>query len=163
MKAPGTSSFSTAARAIRGKEPAVSATTSIPNTYPIFLAALWSDVFVPKNHFKADLEGTSAEHEHSLYHLVSLSRGQTNNVTVHCNDPGEVLTWDFDVMRNQVLFAVLHKEKSKDFLLPTSLEAKNGRRAWTELSESSLASFATIARVFRYEFIFRNLFSRARI
>ncbi|CAB0030924.1 unnamed protein product, partial [Trichogramma brassicae] len=32
---------------------------------------------------------------------------------------------------------------------PTSLGAKSGRRAWTELSESSLASFATMARVFR--------------
>ncbi|KAL7289682.1 hypothetical protein TKK_0016406 [Trichogramma kaykai] len=69
---------------------------------------------VPKNLYKADLEGTSAEHEHSLYHSVSLSRGQTHNVAIHCNDPGAVLTWDFDVMRNQVLFAVLHKEKSKD-------------------------------------------------
>ncbi|CAB0032662.1 unnamed protein product [Trichogramma brassicae] len=69
---------------------------------------------VPKNLYRADLEGTSAEHEHSLYHSVSLSRGQTHNVAIHCNDPGAVLTWDFDVMRNQVLFAVLHKEKSKD-------------------------------------------------
>lgn len=69
---------------------------------------------VPKHLYKVDLEGISAEHEHSLYHSISLSRGQIHRVPIHCNDPGAVLTWDFDVMRHKVLFTVLHKEKSND-------------------------------------------------
>ncbi|XP_011506349.1 PREDICTED: protein real-time [Ceratosolen solmsi marchali] len=69
---------------------------------------------VPKNLYKADLEGTSTEHEHSLYHSISLSRGQVHNVAIHCNDPCAVLTWDFDVMRYKVLFTVLYKSKIND-------------------------------------------------
>lgn len=70
---------------------------------------------VPKNLYKADLEGATNEHEHSLYHSISLSKGQVHNIAIHCNDPGAVLTWDFDVMRHEVLFNVLYKEKSADF------------------------------------------------
>ncbi|XP_014217532.1 protein real-time isoform X2 [Copidosoma floridanum] len=69
---------------------------------------------VPKNLYKVDLEGPSTEHEHSLYHSVSLSRGQVHNVAIHCDDPGAVLTWDFDVMRHKVIFNVLYKEKSAE-------------------------------------------------
>ncbi|KAJ8681420.1 hypothetical protein QAD02_017207 [Eretmocerus hayati] len=69
---------------------------------------------VPKNLYKVDLEGPSAEHEHSLYHSISLSRGQIHNVVIQCNDPGAVLTWDFDVMRHPILFTVLHRDKSSD-------------------------------------------------
>lgn len=69
---------------------------------------------VPKNLYKADLEGASCEHEHSLYHSISLGRGQVHNVIIRSNDPGAVLTWDFDVMRNKVIFTVLHKSKEDD-------------------------------------------------
>lgn len=69
---------------------------------------------VPKNLYRMDLEGVSSEHEHSLYHSISLSRGQIHHVVIHCNDPGAVLTWDFDVMRHKVLFTVLHKSKSSN-------------------------------------------------
>ena len=68
---------------------------------------------VPKNLYKVDLEG-APEHEHSLYQSVSLSRGQVHHVDIICNDPGAVLTWDFDVMRHAVLFTVLYKDKSSD-------------------------------------------------
>lgn len=69
---------------------------------------------MPKNLYKADLEVPSSEHEHSLYQSVSLSRGQVHNIAINCNDPGAVLTWDFDVMRYKVIFNVLYKEKSSD-------------------------------------------------
>ncbi|KAL0102730.1 hypothetical protein PUN28_018200 [Cardiocondyla obscurior] len=67
---------------------------------------------VPKNLYRMDLEGTSGEHEHSLYHSISLSRGQTHHVFIESNDPGAVLTWDFDVMRHNVKFTVLHKPRN---------------------------------------------------
>ena len=64
---------------------------------------------VPKNLYRVDLEVPTSEHEHSLYHSISLGRGQVHNVVIRSNDPGAVLTWDFDVMRHNVLFTVLHK------------------------------------------------------
>lgn len=69
---------------------------------------------VPKNLYKVDLEGTSGEHEHSLYHSISLSRGQTHRVFIESDDPGAVLTWDFDVMRHNVIFTVLHKSRNNE-------------------------------------------------
>ncbi|XP_015586213.1 protein real-time isoform X2 [Cephus cinctus] len=69
---------------------------------------------VPKNLYRLDLETTSSEHEHSLYHSISLSRGQSHHVVIHCDDPGAVLTWDFDVMRHNVLFSVLHHTKDNE-------------------------------------------------
>ena len=64
---------------------------------------------IPKNLYRVDLEVPATEHEHSLYHSISLGRGQVHNVVIRSNDPGAVLTWDFDVMRHNVLFTVLHK------------------------------------------------------
>ncbi|XP_025987981.1 protein real-time isoform X2 [Solenopsis invicta] len=69
---------------------------------------------VPKNLYRMDLEGTSGEHEHSLYHSISLSRGQTHHVFIESDDPGAVLTWDFDVMRHNVIFTVLHKSRNSE-------------------------------------------------
>ncbi|XP_029168276.1 protein real-time isoform X1 [Nylanderia fulva] len=69
---------------------------------------------VPKNLYRVDLEGTSGEHEHSLYHSISLSRGQTHHVFIESDDPGAVLTWDFDVMRHNVVFTVLHKSRNSE-------------------------------------------------
>ncbi|XP_012057546.1 PREDICTED: protein real-time [Atta cephalotes] len=69
---------------------------------------------VPKNLYKVDLEGTTGEHEHSLYHSISLSRGQTHHVFIESDDPGAVLTWDFDVMRHNVIFTVLHKSRNSE-------------------------------------------------
>ncbi|XP_012529754.1 protein real-time [Monomorium pharaonis] len=67
---------------------------------------------VPKNLYRVDLEGTTGEHEHSLYHSISLSRGQTHHIFIESDDPGAVLTWDFDVMRHNVIFTVLHKSRN---------------------------------------------------
>ncbi|XP_053994311.1 protein real-time [Hylaeus anthracinus] len=64
---------------------------------------------VPKHLYKVDLETTSAEEEQCLYHSITLSRGQIHRVVIHSNDPGSVLTWDFDVMRHNIIFTVLYK------------------------------------------------------
>ncbi|KYQ49991.1 Protein real-time [Trachymyrmex zeteki] len=69
---------------------------------------------VPKNLYRVDLEGTTGEHEHSLYHSISLSRSQTHHVFIESDDPGAVLTWDFDVMRHNVIFTVLHKSRNSE-------------------------------------------------
>jgi len=69
---------------------------------------------VPKNLYRVDLEGISGEHEHSLYHSISLSRGQTHHVFIESDDPGAVLTWDFDVMRHNVVFTVFYNSRNSE-------------------------------------------------
>lgn len=56
-----------------------------------------------------ELESASAEEGHNLYHSISLSRGQIHRVIIRSNDPGSVLTWDFDVMRHNIMFTVLYQ------------------------------------------------------
>ena len=78
---------------------------------------------VPKNLYRLDLEGPSGEHEHSLYNSISLGRGQIHHVAINTNDPGAVLTWDFDVMRYNVIFTVLHQTKD-DLVLDSASDGK---------------------------------------
>ncbi|XP_044730159.1 SEC14-like protein 1 isoform X2 [Chrysoperla carnea] len=42
----------------------------------------------------------------SLYHSATLGKGQVHEVLVDNEDPGSVLTWDFDVVRQDVAFTV---------------------------------------------------------
>lgn len=69
---------------------------------------------VPKSLYRLEVEGTSNEHEHSLYHSISIAHGQLHHVIINTNDPGALLTWDFDVMRHNVMFTVLHESKNSD-------------------------------------------------
>ncbi|XP_076654861.1 real-time isoform X1 [Halictus rubicundus] len=86
----------------------------VPRRFYIFDATA-TDVYinegglVPKHLYKMDLENTTTEQEQSLYHSISLSRGQIHRIIIHSNDPGSVLTWDFDVMRHNVIFTVLYQ------------------------------------------------------
>lgn len=61
-----------------------------------------------------ELEPTSSQEEHNLYHCISLSRGQIHRVIIRSNDPGAVLTWDFDVMRHNIIFTVLYQAYNDD-------------------------------------------------
>ncbi|XP_003489797.1 real-time [Bombus vancouverensis nearcticus] len=69
---------------------------------------------VPKHLYKMELEPTSSQEEHNLYHCISLSRGQIHRVIIRSNDPGAVLTWDFDVMRHNIIFTVLYQAYNDD-------------------------------------------------
>ncbi|XP_071876520.1 real-time [Bombus fervidus] len=69
---------------------------------------------VPKHLYKMELEPTSSQEEHNLYHCISLSRGQIHRVIIRSNDPGAVLTWDFDVMRHNITFTVLYQAYNDD-------------------------------------------------
>jgi hypothetical protein len=44
--------------------------------------------------------------EESFYHSMSLSKGQVQEGIITISDRGSVITWDFDVMRNDVVFTV---------------------------------------------------------
>lgn len=93
---------------------------------------------VPKSLYRMDLEVPSSEHEHCLYQSISLGRGQVHNVIIRSNDPGAVLTWDFDVMRHNVLFTVLHKAVddtnniSATLTVPSQIEHEIGSKEWKE-------------------------------
>ncbi|KAK0160330.1 hypothetical protein PV328_007754 [Microctonus aethiopoides] len=75
---------------------------------------------VPKSLYRLEVEGTSNEHEHSLYHSISIAHGQLHHVIINTNDPGALLTWDFDVMRHNVMFTVLHESKNSDLATKAS-------------------------------------------
>jgi len=47
----------------------------------------------------------------TIYHSVSLGRQQVHEVLVSVEEAGSVITWDFDVMRQDVLFSVLCTDK----------------------------------------------------
>lgn len=45
--------------------------------------------------------------DQSIYHSVSLGRGQVHEMVMLIEEPGSVICWDFDVMKNDVSFSVL--------------------------------------------------------
>ncbi|CAG0918491.1 unnamed protein product [Notodromas monacha] len=45
--------------------------------------------------------------EDSIYHSVSIARGQVHEVVINNEDVGSVICWDFDVMKQAVIFSVL--------------------------------------------------------
>lgn len=77
---------------------------------------------VPKQLYNLDLEITSTEEGHSLYHTITLSRGQIHRVIIHSNDPGAVLTWDFDVIRHNITFTVLYQASTDNKTPPSDKE-----------------------------------------
>ncbi|XP_043788233.1 protein real-time isoform X1 [Apis laboriosa] len=86
----------------------------VPRRYYIFNATanntyITEGGIVPKHLYKMELEPTSTQEEHNLYHSISLSRGQIHRIIIRSNDPGSVLTWDFDVMRHNIIFTVLYQ------------------------------------------------------
>ena len=50
--------------------------------------------------------------EESFYHSTSLSKGQVHEGLIHISDKGSVITWDFDVLRNDVVFTVYRLNKA---------------------------------------------------
>ncbi|KAI5694538.1 hypothetical protein M8J76_006004 [Diaphorina citri] len=90
---------------------------------------------IPKSLYmsEADWErGTHAMTEDTVYHSVSVSRNHpVHEVILNIDSPGAVITWDFDVMKQDVVFTVLSIHKSVDSIAPVtglSLIDKN----WTE-------------------------------
>ena len=79
---------------------------------------------VPKQLYNSELEVASAEEGHSLYHTITLTRGQIHRVVIHSNDPGAVLTWDFDVIRHNLTFTVLYQANPDDKTSPSDKEAE---------------------------------------
>ncbi|CAG0891982.1 unnamed protein product [Darwinula stevensoni] len=48
----------------------------------------------------------------TIYHCVSLTKGQVHEVVIHNEDVGSVICWDFDVMKQDVQFSVIHTKTS---------------------------------------------------
>jgi len=52
--------------------------------------------------------------DNSCYYSVSLNKGQVHEILIQNQDKGSVITWDFDVMRHDVVFSVFRtKERVK--------------------------------------------------
>ncbi|XP_067128421.1 SEC14-like protein 1 isoform X1 [Centruroides vittatus] len=69
---------------------------------------------VPKTYYMSDeeYEREKAEGHHlfddSMYHSVSMAKGQVHEKIIKINDRGSVICWDFDVMKEDVRFTVLY-------------------------------------------------------
>ncbi|KAG0411277.1 hypothetical protein HPB47_011605 [Ixodes persulcatus] len=69
---------------------------------------------IPKNLYMSeeDYEREKADGMHlfddTMYHSVSLARGQVHEVVLNVSDQGSVICWDFDIMKEDVVFAVHH-------------------------------------------------------
>ncbi|KAK8731825.1 hypothetical protein OTU49_007284 [Cherax quadricarinatus] len=67
---------------------------------------------VPKSMYQPgeDVDGTRQHiplSDQCMYHSVSLGRSQVHEVVLLVEEPGSVICWDFDVMKNDVSFSVL--------------------------------------------------------
>ncbi|CAN8002366.1 unnamed protein product [Ixodes hexagonus] len=84
---------------------------------------------IPKNLYMSeeDYEREKADGMHlfddTMYHSVSLARGQVHEVVVNVSDQGSVICWDFDIMKEDVAFAVHHTTRE---LPPPKAEARDG-------------------------------------
>lgn len=56
--------------------------------------------------------------DNSCYYSVSLNKGQMHEVLIQNQDKGSVITWDFDVMRHDVVFSVF---RTKDSVKPKAV------------------------------------------
>ncbi|XP_064478235.1 SEC14-like protein 1 [Ornithodoros turicata] len=69
---------------------------------------------IPKNFYMSeeDYEREKAEGFHlfddTMYHSVSITRGQVHEVVIEIEDQGSVICWDFDIMKEDVAFTVFH-------------------------------------------------------
>lgn len=76
---------------------------------------------VPKSHYMPAEEFVKDQSpgphflEESYYHSTSLSRGQVHEGVIQIEERGTVITWDFDVLRHDVVFTVF---RLKDKLPP---------------------------------------------
>ncbi|KAF8778329.1 SEC14-like protein 1 like protein [Argiope bruennichi] len=67
---------------------------------------------VPKSFYMSveDYEKEKAEGHHlfddSMYHVISLVKGQFHEVVLSITDKGSVICWDFDVMKDDISFCV---------------------------------------------------------
>jgi len=55
--------------------------------------------------------------DNSCYQSISLNRGQVHEVVIENSDKGSVITWDFDVMKHDVMFCVF---RTADTVKPRS-------------------------------------------
>ncbi|GFS29543.1 SEC14-like protein 1 [Nephila pilipes] len=72
---------------------------------------------VPKSFYMSveDYEKEKAEGHHlfddSMYHVISLLKGQFHEVVLSITDKGSVICWDFDVMKDDVSFCVFRTQQ----------------------------------------------------
>lgn len=95
----------------------------IDNTYlPDFLTGesqskICEGGLVPKSLYMSleEYEKEKAEGNHlfddSMYHVISLAKGQVHEVVLAIADKGSVICWDFDVMKEDVSFSVFRTQQ----------------------------------------------------
>lgn len=79
---------------------------------------------IPKSLYMSDSDWEKGIHnmtEDTVYHSTSISRNHpVHEVILNIDSPGAVITWDFDVMKQDVMFSVLFIQKSVDSIAPVT-------------------------------------------
>ncbi|XP_014244140.1 SEC14-like protein 1 [Cimex lectularius] len=92
----------------------------IPEEYiPDFLGGPCKTVvqdvsLIPKSMYLTEGELCKEGHhmtDDSIYHSVSITKSQTHDVSINITDIGSVITWDFDIMKEDVSFSVCRSNK----------------------------------------------------
>uniref|UniRef100_A0A8D9A6R2 SEC14-like protein 1 n=1 Tax=Cacopsylla melanoneura TaxID=428564 RepID=A0A8D9A6R2_9HEMI len=90
---------------------------------------------IPKSLYMSDADWEAGKHamvEDTVYHSVSISRNHpVHEVILNIDAPGAVITWDFDVMKQDVVFNVLSIHKTVESIAPVSGLSLIDK-AWTE-------------------------------
>uniref|UniRef100_A0A0A9YEI5 SEC14-like protein 1 n=3 Tax=Lygus hesperus TaxID=30085 RepID=A0A0A9YEI5_LYGHE len=77
---------------------------------------------VPKGLYLTEAElGREGVHnltDDSIYHSVVVPKSQTYEVKIDISEPGAVITWDFDVTKDDVIFTVCHGEGREKVEVP---------------------------------------------
>lgn len=58
--------------------------------------------------------------EDSIYQCVALTKGQVHEVVLASEEPGSVITWDFDVLKHDVSFRVVYSPSAVEAASPSS-------------------------------------------
>ncbi|RZF36589.1 hypothetical protein LSTR_LSTR010700 [Laodelphax striatellus] len=84
--------------------------------------------------------------EDSIYKSVSLSKGQVHEVVIPIEDPGAVITWDFDVMRQDVQFSLFHLRDLIDVEEQTQCTSEGEHRSVIEKSWEEGVEYTCVER-----------------
>ena len=90
----------------------------------VYQTAVGEGSLVPKSLYVTDMalerDGCPLT-EDSIYRSVTLGRSQVHDVVIHNDEPGSVITWDFDIMKQDVMFSVLYTK------LPVNVSSPSGK------------------------------------
>uniref|UniRef100_A0A670YGX1 SEC14 like lipid binding 5 n=1 Tax=Pseudonaja textilis TaxID=8673 RepID=A0A670YGX1_PSETE len=85
---------------------------------------------VPKSLYQTDEESETADHirlwTETIYHSANIFKGAPQEIVVEILEGESVITWDFDILKGDVVFSLFHSKRApetvrKESAMPTAL------------------------------------------